>query len=1301
MIFNQFTNMKKISNISAAALFAFTAGNSSAGTLNISDIPLFLGGAVDPNIMFILDDSGSMHWEHMPSNDSDNYYMYPPNSRGVYRGSGGDTGDYNNRSPRFDAVGNGPAEFLWSVRARSSHINRLYYDPERRYIPWAMADGTSMPNANINCALHNAFEPDADNDGTSNETPGATSGVSDDCRDLTRNNRERADWVTANNTRANATRTFYPAVYYRFNGTDVNNRFHYEKVEISSGNLYPPTGNKGVNRTDCVANATKCTYAEEIQNFANWYSYYRSRILIARAGIGRGFADQGDAMRVGFASINTGTTTVDSVSGRAVIRGVRKFTGTDRTAWFDALYGHRMPRQGTPLRTALQAVGEYYKRNDNNGPWSESPGANSPNPHLTCRQSYSVLMSDGYWNQVSPGVGDSDGTAGSTLTNDLDGSTYTYTPGPPYDDDPNTWSNTLADVAMEYWKTDLRPLLNNEIVPNPEDEAFWQHMVTYTVGLGVTGSLNPVTTQAAITAGTDPGWPQPSANSINNIDDMWHAAVNSRGTFFSASDPETFATSLAAILNNLISRTSSAASVALNSGALFSGSTLYQARFDTGTWTGQLLAQLITVTYEDSNSDGIPDDFDNDGKPDKVDDVNLTVQWDAGSLVPAAGARNIVTYDGSTGQPFQWTSISATQKAALGGSSAMLDYLRGDDTNETANGGSYRNRTKLLGDIINSAPIFADPPSESYPTNFGAGAPENSVSYTTFKETYKNRPSVIYVGANDGMLHAFDSATGVELMAYVPNTLMSKLPELAAPSYRHKYFVDGSPNIKDVFFDSSSAWKTVLISGLRAGGQGVFALDITNAPASGDAESTTAGKVLWEISDSTTGFSNMGYTFGRPNLVRTHNGKWVAIFGNGYNNTEDDDNDGGTTNDSTTGDASLYIVDLQTGALVKEISTLEGMADDPTGSGRPNGLGVVTPVDVDRDSIVDYVYAGDLFGNIWKFDLTSSNTSNWDVAYKSGSPAVPTPVFTALADQTDSTTAQPITSRVEVTENDEVGYMIYFGTGKYIESGDNERSGQNNQSLYAIWDRSVDINSDGVIDLLYFDRDDLLKQEIIAEESIIAGGQTTEYRITSDNSILYHTDNTLATLYSPPSSAPDAEATTPTGISKPTHLGWYIDLVNTEAGNTNNFGEKIVSDPVIRSGRIVVNTLIPSKDACDFGGTGWKLEFDVDSGAPRVETPFDVNDDGSYSLADYVYVDADGDGNADDVNGDGVVDSNDKVIVSGKKSKVGIIPTPTFLSDFKNDREFQFDSGSTGQIDVTNQQLALAGGRQSWIELFR
>jgi len=1158
-----------------------------ATNLDLSPVPLYLGDSVEPNIMFTLDDSGSMQWEVMP--DENMYFTVHvfPLPAGLYGGV-----DYTNQVPNFND------DNVHNFFGRSPSNNAIFYNPDVTYFPWSNADGTSMGDAVPTAALYNPALP----------TVGSL--------DLTIKQTQVAGWFSNTAGLDDAfgdpwfgSHSYWPISYYLYNGGSRTDRASYTRVRITS--------TTSASTLFTSPNGTVRSRDEEVQNFANWFQYYRSRILASRAGVGRAFARQGTNMRVGFSAINQINSTVDGVaSDSSLIQGVRPFSAGNRTTFFNNLYGRVINNFGTPLRHALDDVGKYYQRSDDQGPWSETPGTTNTANHLSCRQSYNILMTDGYWNSTTnPSVGNADGTAGLTITGP-DNPNFQYSPVAPYQD---VWSETLADVAMAYWKRDLRLDMVNEVPTNAEDEAFWQHMVNFTVGLGVKGTLDPVTDWPGLLAGTTL-WPQPmpvSGGSVpENIDDLWHTAVNSRGGFFSAADPDTFADSLSAILSSIADRTSSASSVALNSGTVSGTSKLYQARFDSGDWSGQLLAFPI-------KSDGT---------------LGASV-WDAGRLIPTANARTVITYDGLTGQPFRWDDISASQKMLIANTDT-LNYLRGDQRNETVNGGTLRNRSSLLGDIVHSSPTYLGAPSARYPDNWGAGASENSVLYSSFKAAHSSRQHIVYVGANDGMLHAINADTGVELFSYIPHAVYPHLATLASPTYNHKYTVDGTPTIVDAFF--SGAWHSILVAGLGGGGQGVFALDVTN-PSNFTNESSAKTKVLWEFTDDDE--RDLGFSYGQPSIVRLNNGKWAAIFTGGYNNTADDDNDGSTTNDSISGDAVVYIIDLENGNLIKKFDTKMGSTEDPSGNGRPNGLSTPSAVDIDGDSTIDFIYAGDLFGNVWKIDVSGTGAGTWDFSYKTG--AKPDPIYTACAGTVcGASNFQPITTQLQIIRHPTLsGYLVLFGSGKYFEVGDNSSTNQTTQSFYAIWDKAE--NS-----LTTFDRDDLLQQQITHELNDFG----FDLRVTTENAIDWESDQ-----------------------------GWYLDLFNTEDGNTANHGERTVSQAIVRNGRVIFTTLLPSDNPCEFGGSSWLMELDLFSGARLPYTPFDLNSDGLFTTDEYVNIDDSGE---------------NYVPVSGKKSKVGIIPTPSIVNASGGLQEIKFTSGSTGTIETTTENPGPNfQGRQSWRQL--
>jgi type IV pilus assembly protein PilY1 len=607
--------------------------------------------------------------------------------------------------------------------------------------------------------------------------------------------------------------------------------------------------------------------------------------------------------------------------------------------------------------------------------------------------------------------------------------------------------------------------------------------------------------------------------------------------------------------NKILARSGSFSTAALSSGFLNTETKIYQAIFNTDGWQGQLLAFSINVNTGEIETNG---------------SGPSGSSWDAGALLTATdwdNARQILTYKPSSGigVAFRWPSnptspgtneIDTSQVSDLNYNAQTqaqdslgeqrLNYIRGETSNEEQNGGTFRNRTSILGDIINSDPLLIGAPNYQYPTSFLNG---NETPYIDFKIAQQNRTKVLYVGANDGMLHAFNAETGQEIMAYVPSKVYENLTQLTNPDYSHRYYVNGSPNAVDVFY--SGSWHTVLAGGLGAGGQGIFALDITN-PGSFD-EAYASSTVLWEFTDNDD--EDMGYSYARPSIVRMANGQWVAIFGNGFNSTFVD------SNPSATGNAILYIVDIQTGALIKKLDTGVGMSADPQMLARPNGLATPTVIDINGDSVADYIYAGDMFGNLWKIDVTSANSAQWDFAFKQGNN--PQPLFVAedsLGNRQPITSA-PVVSRVRGAYNT---YQVYFGTGKYIELSD--ETDLNTQSFYAIRD-------DGANQVT---RAQLIEQTILSE----SGG----FRVTSTNQV---------------------------NLS---HGGWYLDL----GYNGVQAGERVVATPIFRQNKIIFTTIIPDNDPCGFGGTSWLMELNALDGGRLAYTPFDINNDGKFNSSDYV-----------------------------------------------------------------------------------
>lgn len=514
---------------------------------------------------------------------------------------------------------------------------------------------------------------------------------------------------------------------------------------------------------------------------------------------------------------------------------------------------------------------------------------------------------------------------------------------------------------------------------------------TYIIGLGagVDSTLNPAAaatlTAMAIAGGTSAAYP--------------------------ATSPAALVTALNNILISIQSGSLSTTQSAVNSTILKAGSVQYQASFTSNDtpyqdWTGDLQKTALDATT------GLP---------------TGSTLWSAQALLDTAvggggwsTSRLIATWNpalnsgAGAGAPFQWANLSATQTGQLG-SAPTLNYLRGDQSQEKHNGGVLRNRSHILGDIVNSTPQYVGPPAGPY----------FSTSYFSFVTAQKARAGMLYVGANDGMLHAFQASTGQEQFAFVPNGMFPKLSQLTAPLYNqgHQFFVDGSPQSGDVQF-SDASWHTLLVGGENAGGQSVYALDITS-PATLTTETAVASAVLWEFTDA-----NLGLSYSAPEIAPVNAASNFAVFfGNGYN--------------STSQKPFLYAVNPQTGAKLAAIDLCAAVTT-ACNLTLPNGLSSVAVANSDGlvGSPVTQVYAGDLQGNLWAIDVSNVSPAAWTVRL--------------LFQARDSLgNLQAITTPPVVTLNPnypgKAGNFVMFGTGQFLVAADLGTT--KTQTAYGVWDK--------------------------------------------------------------------------------------------------------------------------------------------------------------------------------------------------------------------------------------------------------
>ncbi|MEN9560043.1 MAG: type 4 fimbrial biosis protein PilY1, partial [Pseudomonadota bacterium] len=730
-------------------------------------------------------------------------------------------------------------------------------------------------------------------------------------------NRYLADHVIINHPDLNNTNGVN-AYYYLYkptstncNPADTTNDNCYVKVSVTASSGGSPAINAEIG-------------ADERQNFANWFSFYRTRNLATVSSASLAFSRLPSNYRIAWQALTTCTSfggTCNNWSSVSTDNRIKQFSTAHKTNFFTWLT--KLPASGnTPLRSAMTRAGNYFTTSDINSPAASNPGVDGDLTAAACRQNFHIMMTDGMWNGDTISIGNTDSTA-TTLP---DGTSYVSSS--PYKD---TNSNSLADVAFKYWATDLLPGVGNQIkkyMPaltgntnsdywNPRnDPATWQHMVNFTVGLGLSKTLTNPDWAGSTYAGDYPSiasgtkaWPATNTTA-GPVYDLWHAAINSRGEFFGAENPRNLSDAFEKILNRISSGQGSGTGRKTSSGRIRGDTYSTEAGFDSENWDGRLAVYSVNQTTG-----------------------NESLLWKKElSWMPDPLTRKVYTWDitSSTGGvnvygtvPFKWTNLStaaktsiwdqyvsagtgfnnlglsATEASALGGVS-LVDYIRGSQTYEIKNysasnpNAKYRNRRTMMGDIIGSSPILLG--DQNY-GHFGLSDAEGGgLSYANFVETTKKtRGKTVAVGANDGMMHIFSVATGNELFAYVPGALHSRLWEHAYYNKGHSYFVDGKFESADVYIGGS--WKNYLFGSLGLGGNTFFALDVTNPDTLG------ANTVKWEITDP-----DFGKVIGRPVIAKLKNtaypsGKWVAIYGNGY--------------ESATNRSMLIVVDIETGKYVK------------------------------------------------------------------------------------------------------------------------------------------------------------------------------------------------------------------------------------------------------------------------------------------------------------------------------------------------------------------------------------------------
>lgn len=1033
------------------------------GTL--AQAPLNIQVQTAPAFLMALDDSGSMLWEVL-NNTRDGVYRW--GGKSFYNGSepygyvdGGSMYHYvfpsygrdsNRALPPLDAYG-----FV-----RSPDINGSYFDPRETYSRWKTGlpepndnfpktaiDPVSAPldprpgtpdgkiNGSLNLTADSTMTSIALSSGAANwrfqfysgmELPVGTRIESGRCSDVNRSNSSTqgsfsvlSQKVTLSGN-CSAAMVFYPATFYLTDPATLPADYGYTAKPAAISNPVggrPGTLYKYEIKLENFGNSAE-KYNAAMGNFANWFSLYRTR-REALIGAATNALHGTTNLRVGWFRINDR-------------QPVTMFNMTDEVAKSKLLDDimRRMRASGsTPNRSAADYLGKQFQRTDADAP-----------VQLSCQKNAGMLFTDGYINE-----------SGNTTL--------------------------MKDLVAPYYNSSLVPGKETNSVPVPAeckgpspdpslDCKTHLHMNFYGVTLGTQGkefgvrylpdplrpwvlSPNPYVVK--------PNFPTTTQNlKPEAVDELWNAVYDTRGEMVNATRPAEITAAMRRIISNVAQGATPSGSRSLTGARIGVGSLsvepFYEATNNGTDWYSKLRAFKLSV--EPSTRKIVSEEA-----------------WEASAKMPAAASRRIRFWRNGALEDFTGSNVSlanlctksstlypgilicsASELAGLATDSATaVAYLRGDSSKERRNGGKLRDRSTVLGDIITSTPVLSSP-LDDY--GFGRLPGTMGSSYAAYMTTKRNaRRYMVYAGANDGMLHAFDGGMGAdgqmdtdggkERFAYIPSTSLGHMGNLLLPNdptnqntqrFQHRYYVDGPVTISDTY--GSNGWTTSLVGTAGAGGRSVFALDVSDPGNFG-----ATGSLLWEISDLDSSLddavrANIGHVLGKPVIVPVKNADgsvgFKAIFGNGY--------------ESRSGKAVLFVVDMVAGRTptIRMIEAIESGTNLPSGS---NGLGNIVVVDRwggtgqnarVRDGLADTVYGADKRGVIWKFDLRATTA-----------PTVPLFTTNTHVDPSDRLTyRQPITGGMTVTTGPSGGVMLIFGTGSFSYYGDENDAAV--QALYGIND---------------------------------------------------------------------------------------------------------------------------------------------------------------------------------------------------------------------------------------------------------
>ena len=1087
-------------------IFIFNIGRAEITDISLAPINFVYAKNIKPNIFFILDDSGSMSYSHL-----------------------GDEVRIN--------------QYINKIGYRSSLCNKVYYDPQINYQPPIDANGNLFPTIDFFKAPFDGFQENSIRINLSKEfmawrskksippTPVNTTNARylQDCNECVSNN--------ANDEISNFQE---PAYYFIYTGSNADKLGDNSKDDQCKDYIFNTnTSAKNANwKKIIVSNQSGKNNSDERTNFANWFSYYRTRILMTKSVIGYAFSALDENYRVGYSSISYSGTDATTNAISNPFLNIVDFNAEQKNQFYKKIY-NTFAGGYTPLRAALSKAGQIYAGR-------LITDANDP-VQFSCQKNVSILFTDGYWT--------TEGETDRYGPNKIDGITKVGNQdkelAAPKGEGPNASENTLADVAAYYFLTDLRtPALNNcrgnknvcennvPLSKNGSGKNF-QNMITHTVGLGAKGTLNYQDDYDTALSGDFydiknkiKNWPVPTASSdAENIDDLWHAAVNSDGKYFYVNDTKNLIQKLSETLTVIQAKEGTAAAAASSSQEpVIQNNLFFISSYRSLAWDGDIEARAMNLS-----ATGISTDlkWSAQNELDKVvaQSTNARKIYFYSETSPSklkeflwekltSDEQNLFKFDCST-KPYvlsQCNVLNALNNKILSGS-VFVDYIRGSSQYENKKNTTlrlFRSRDHALGAIINAKPLFVGSPAFSYV----------DLNYSEFRDTKQNsRLQMVYAAANDGMLHAFNASNGKEEWAFIPSAVLPNLVQYADYKFgdNFRYLLDGSPVAGDICprapTNSCNAdeWKTILVGGLAGGGRQFYALDITNP---------LDPKALWVFDNNILkNNKNLGYAYGNPIITKNKNGQWIVALTSGYNNVNPGD-----------GKGYLFILNAFTGELLKTISTNSGSTTSPSGLAQINSW-----VDSVFDNTSLRFYGGDLDGRLWRFDSE-------DLIPPLGQEAM------ELASFAYDGNPQPITIKPELSEIQQSGIgipVVSIATGKYL--GLSDITNTSVQSVYTIKDNLVETGLGKISD-----RNDIIKIKM-SDVGTVSPLQRKVDEVNFD------------------------------WILK---NGWSLDLIV----NNKKTGERVTLDMDQQAGTLHLVSNVPSTTPCVFNGESWFYSLNYKTG---------------------------------------------------------------------------------------------------------